>query len=188
MSPAEAEFGRTSASGAAQSAKNSSRRRLWALGHFESTANALVSDPAYKEIQNACKDALVLWPNAIAAVLYGSRARGDHRADSDWDLAFITKEERSLPDSVIRVFRELRERSEIDVQAQGVSQARFHRDADAIGSIAAPIAREGRLIVGHCTWPETERAPVLKPDEYGFLSVRSLETHRFGGRKYCGGR
>ena len=75
--------------------------------------------------------------------------RGDHRADSDWDLAFITEEEKSLPDSVIRVFRELRERSEIDVQAQGGSQARLHRDADAIGSIAAPIAREGRLIAGH---------------------------------------
>ena len=174
MSPAEAELGQASASGAAQSAKNSSRRRLWALGHFESNADALVSDPAYKEVEDACKDALVLWPNANAAVLYGSRARGDHRADSDWDLAFIIEEERSLPDSIIRVFRELRERSEIDVQAQGISQARFHSDADAIGSIAAPIAREGRLIAGHCTWPETERDPVLKPDEYGFYRCGAL--------------
>ena len=174
MSPAEAEFGRTSASGSARSAKNSSRRRLWALGRFESTANVLVSDPAYKAVEDACKDVLISWPNAQAAVLYGSRVRGDNRADSDWDIAFITKEERSLPDSVIRVFRELRKRSEIDVQAQGISQARFHRDADAIGSIAAPIAREGRLIAGHCPWPETERDPVLKPNEYGFYRCGAL--------------
>ncbi len=63
----------------------------------EATANSIVPEPAFKAIEKACKDALNSWPNAEAAVLFGSRARGDHRDDSDWDIAFITSTEESPP-------------------------------------------------------------------------------------------
>ncbi len=30
-----------------------------------------------------CEETLKQWPDALAAVLFGSRARGEHRPDSD---------------------------------------------------------------------------------------------------------
>ena len=44
-----------------------------------------------ERIRTAAEETLVAWPEAKAAVLFGSRARGDHSADSDWDLAFIPR-------------------------------------------------------------------------------------------------
>ena len=105
----------------------------------------------------------------IFAAVYGglgSRARGDHRADSDWDVAFVTQNDESLPDSVSRVFEFLRKHSKIEVQALAISQVWLCEYADSLGKIAAPIAREGRLIAGRCEWPETESEPILKPAEY----------------------
>ena len=81
-------------------------------------------------------------------------------------MAFITQKDELLPGSVSRVFDLLRKRSKIDVQALAISQARLCKSADSLGKIAAPIAREGRLIAGHCEWPEIESEPILKPVDY----------------------
>ena len=132
----------------------------------EATANSIVPEPAFKAIEKACKDALNSWPNAEAAVLFGSRARGDHRDDSDWDIAFITSTEESPPCAALQDLNNLEAREGIRVQAQAISQDRFHESANSLGNIAAPVAREGRVIAGHCQWPETESNPVLKSHEY----------------------
>ena len=168
----KAGLGLISARNPARPTAESSERRLWALGEFG--APALATEPAYEEIVDACKCALNLWPDAKAAILYGSRVRGDHRADSDWDIAFITNTETSLPDSVKEVFNGLRSRLTIDLETKAISQAWFLGCADALGNIAAPIAREGRLIAGQCEWPETERDPVLKSHEYEFYRCGAL--------------
>ena len=163
--------------------KNSSNPRYRSRGTVDATAHALNPRPVRKAVEDACKRALVLWPNAKAAILYGSRARGDHRVDSDWDIAFITGNERSMPDSVRCVLNELRDHSEIDVQALAMPQQRFLESANSFGSIAAPIAREGRTIAGHCEWPETESEPTLKPLIYeqwrsgGFEDIASASTN-----------
>lgn len=171
---AQAELGLISARNPAQPTAESSERRLWALGEFG--VPALATEPAYEEIVDACKCALNLWPDAKAAILYGSRVRGDHRADSDWDIAFITGTETSLPESVKEVFNGLRNRLTVDLETKAISQAWFLGSADALGNIAAPIAREGRLIAGQCEWPETERDPVLKPHEYMFYRSGALRS------------
>lgn len=165
-SEAQAESGRTMAPDSVRPSAISSSRRFRTWGKVAAVENAVVPAPTYKTVEDACRNALTLWPDAKAAILFGSRARGDHLADSDWDIAFITKTKQSLPRSVIHVFDELREHSGFDVQTQGILQSRFHECADSLGNIAAPIAREGRLIAGHCEWPETESEPILKPDDY----------------------
>jgi len=165
-SEAQAESGRTLALDSVRPSAIASNRRLPTRVNIAAVDNALLPAPACKTVADACKKALALWPDAKAAILFGSRARGYHLADSDWDIAFITETKQSLPKSVVRVFDELRERSGFDVQAQGVLQSRLHECADSLGNIASPIAREGRLIAGYCEWPKTESEPILKPDDY----------------------
>lgn len=168
MSAAEAQagIGRTLALDPAGLSAERLNRRFGACEVAAPIENNHVSEPAYKEVGAACEYAHTLWPNANAAILFGSRARRDHRADSDWDVAFITQKDELLPGSVSRVFDLLRKRSKIDVQALAISQARLCKSADSLGKIAAPIAREGRLIAGHCEWPEIESEPILKPVDY----------------------
>ena len=168
MSAAEAQagFGRTLALDPAGLSAERLNRRFGACEVAAPIENNHVSEPAYKEVGAVCEYALALWPNANAAILFGSRARGDHRADSDWDVAFITQKDEFLPGSAGRVFDLLRKRSKIDVQALAISQARLCKSADSLGKIAEPIAREGRLIAGHCEWPEIESEPILKPVDY----------------------
>ena len=163
---AQAEVRRILARGPVPQNWESPNRQSRTWGVVEATAGSIAPDSAFKAVEKASKDALISWPNAKAAVLFGSRARGDHRDDSDWDIAFITSTEESLPRAALQDLKNLEARNEIHVQAQTISQDRFHESADSLGNIAAPVAREGRIIAGHCQWPETESNPVLKSHEY----------------------
>ena len=162
----QAAFGPTSALEQDRSVADSSSGRFRARQALEATAMAPAPEPACKAVLDLCKAALIKWPNAKAAILFGSRARGDHRDDSDWDLAFITDSEESLPSAVHQDLEELRARAGIVVQVLALSQERFCAGACSLGNIAAPIAREGQLIAGRCRWPKLESEPILKPDEY----------------------
>ncbi len=162
----QAAFGSTSALGQDRSVADSSSGRFRARRAVEATAMAPAPEPACRAVADLCNDALIRWPNAKAAILFGSRARGDYRDNSDWDIAFITDSEESLPTAVHRDLRRLKTRENIAVQGIALSQERFCEGADSLGNIAAPIAREGRLIAGRCRWPEPESEPILKPDEY----------------------
>lgn len=163
---AQAEVRRILARGPILQTTESPNRRLRTWGDVEATANSIVPKSAFKAVEKACKDTLVSWPNAKAAVLFGSRARGDHRDDSDWDIAFITSTEEALPCAALQNLNNLESCKGIRVQAQAIPQDRFHENANALGNIAAPITREGRIIAGHCQWPNTESNPVLKSHEY----------------------
>ena len=168
MSTAEAqsEFGRTLALHSARPTTESSNRRNRKLGVVETSSRSIVPEPARKVVEDACKKALILWPNAKAAILFGSRARGDHRANSDWDIAFVTGKEEPLPDELLRELESLETHDRIIVQGLAISQTRFSEGANSIGNISVPIARDGRLIAGHCEWPTTEGEPIFKPHEY----------------------
>ena len=162
----QAAFGSTSALDQDRSVADSSSGRFRARQAVEATAMAPAPESACKAVVDFCKDALIKWPNAKAAILFGSRARGDHRDDSDWDLAFITDSEESLPSAVYQDLKKLGARKNIAVQGVALSQERFCEGACSLGNIAAPIAREGQLIAGRCRWPKLESEPILKPDEY----------------------
>ena len=112
----QAAFGPTSALDRDRSAADSANGQFRTGQAIETTATAPVPEPACKAVVDLCKDALTKWPNAKAAILFGSRARGDHRDDSDWDLAFITESEESLPNAVRRDLEGLRTRECIVVQ------------------------------------------------------------------------
>ena len=72
---AQAELGRTLARRSARPTTESSNRRNRKLGVVETSSISIVPEPARKAVEDACKKALILWPNAKAAILFGSRAR-----------------------------------------------------------------------------------------------------------------
>jgi predicted nucleotidyltransferase len=77
-------------------------------------------------------------------ILFGSRARGDHRADSDLDVAVIlegTEEEvrRRLPHSVLRGIR-------MEVSLIVVSKARYEQHRPWLNSIFNHIDQEGIVL------------------------------------------
>ena len=109
--------------------------------------------PSEKTVQEACGMTLRQWPDGLAAVLFGSRARGTHRPDSDWDVALVSSSERRLPDGT-----PLRELDGVDVWVLPESDLR--RRANALGSLAFEVARDGRLIAGRWERPQTEEGKV----------------------------
>ena len=92
-------------------------------------------------MKEKCENALSLRPNAKAAILYGSRARGDHRADSDWDIAFITGTKESLPSEVLQDLNELGSSKKINVHGLAIPQNDFDDNANSLGNVASSIAR-----------------------------------------------
>ena len=170
-------------------------RRLRTSSDVNATAETSELEYAYKAVEIACNNALISWPDAKAAILFGSRARGNHRADSDWDIAFITSTEEPMPSTVREDLNKLRTSKEISIHELAISQNKFYENSNSFGNVSASIAREGRLISGQCKWPRKEKKMIMKPNEYeswrgramGFISsaadhlAKAIDTaHRSG--------
>ena len=163
---AQGKFGQNLAPSLDRAVAEPSNRRFRTWSGVNTAAKTFDLETAGKAVEAACKNALALWPNAKAAILFGSRARGDHRTNSDWDIAFITSTEESLPGTVHRDLNELNTSKRIFVHGLAISQKRFYDKANSLGNIAASIAREGRLISGRCNWPETGNKLIMEQREY----------------------
>ena len=144
----------------------SPNRRPRIQGISETAATAFVPDSICVIVKEKCENALSQWPNAKAAILFGSRARGNHRADSDWDIAFITSTKESLPSEVLQDLNEFGTSKKINVHGLAIPQNDFYDNANSLGNVVSSIAHEGRLIAGHCNWPDIESELIMKPDVY----------------------
>jgi uncharacterized protein len=80
-------------------------------------------------------------------VLFGSRARGEERADSDLDLLVIEPEEgiNSLAETA-RLYRELRD-LKVALDVIVVSSKHMEEWGDLKGSVLNDALREGRVLV-----------------------------------------
>lgn len=80
--------------------------------------------------------------------LFGSRARGDAREWSDWDLMLVVPDdapsERRRPEAAYVRLRGLGLPAEVHVFRRGT----FERQRALFGSLPAEVAREGVLLVG----------------------------------------
>ena len=121
-------------------------------------------------LRSVSRATLAAWPEAQAAVLFGSRARGDHRPDSDWDVAFIVHSgpEASVGLGGIGALPEDLPADGLppDVQRFAISKDLLRRKAGAIGHVALGIARDGRILAGTWTRPQVERV-FMQSYEYG---------------------
>ena len=136
------------------------------------SANRAVSpaSPGFlPHLRSVSRATLAAWPEARAAVLFGSRARGDHRPDSDWDVAFILKDSPGSGRRVEAVPAGLpADALPPEVQRLAIPEALLRRKACSICHVALGIARDGRTLAGTWTRPQVEHA-LMQPDNYGHL-------------------
>jgi uncharacterized protein len=86
-------------------------------------------------------------------ILFGSRARGDHRPDSDYDICVVAD---SSVERAERQLREsLRDRYRVDVLVD--TPERFDRRRDDVGTMEYVVEREGRILYDRDLAPSVPR-------------------------------
>ena len=104
------------------------------------------------QLAEICRQTLVDWPEAKAAVLFGSRARGDHRPDSDWDVALIVEGTESIDRSDL-----FREAGVDNVDLWTVDRDWAACDEFYVGSLATAIALDGKVLAGRWKIDQPEK-------------------------------
>ena len=89
---------------------------------------------------------IVARANPVQVWLFGSRARGDHDEDSDYDIMIVVDD--SWPDgkaNAIEAYK-LVEGRKIPVDALMIRESIFRRDKGVIGTLSDVVWAEGRLL------------------------------------------
>lgn len=100
------------------------------------------ADPVLAEAVQRLVDALR--PEQI--YLFGSRARGDHQPDSDYDLMVIVAESDMPPHHRAQLAHRALHGVRISKDLLVWTRAEFERYAPVVASLPATVLREGRLL------------------------------------------
>ena len=135
---------------------------------------------ALAEIRREAQAALDAWPEAVAAVLFGSRARGNHRPDSDWDVAFIVKGDGDCPEAVPAgvPFSCTGVRRRHYVNGIVIPERLVARKSRCIGHAGRGVAMDGRLLAGTWERPKPEGAPFMETERYVAFMRNSIRMIR----------
>ncbi|MCY4303430.1 MAG: nucleotidyltransferase domain-containing protein [Aestuariivita sp.] len=134
-----------------------------------------------QHLTSICQQAYETWPDVHAILLFGSRAKGTARPDSDWDIAVVVDDpkmkhviqsKRTPPPAPFDGFTNL------DVLT--LTPEIIVQDRCAFGRIAQQIAQDGQPLIGDWNMsPNDSPAPALiDPDEWGSSITKSLNKMR----------
>lgn len=87
--------------------------------------------------------------NPLEIWLFGSRARGNARPESDWDLMAVLPDD--APDShldLVEAWRALRDLRLQRVEIFPVRKSDFEQAKAALGTLSQIVASEGRVVYG----------------------------------------
>jgi len=96
---------------------------------------------------NKIKDIIIRSVSPDKIILFGSRARGDNKTDSDYDILIIKDTEENERRLTTRVYRELLEEhilSEVDLIA--ATPQKMEKNKDRVGFIYRKIYKEGVVL------------------------------------------
>ena len=135
--------------------------------HSDHTAPERLRD----DIAEAAARTLRAHPTVRAAVLFESRARGDHRPDSDWDIALIVGETATAYNEIEAALSALPGVSPVCVR-----EAAMRICAHRTDSVHAAIATEGIVIAGIA--PELGPAPRRTTVAWSAVNTELAEARR----------
>ena len=126
-----------------------------------------------RDLAAACRETLRLWPQARAAVLFGSRARGTQRPDSDWDIAIVLEGDTPRhPDLATSVFPRQEMPADLPhVDVWALSEDDLRRRACTLGTLPYVICRDGRVLAGDWNRPDParmERDAAMNPEDWAY--------------------
>ena len=123
------------------------------------------------DLIHACQRTLDAWPEARAAVLFGSRARGTNRTDSDWDIVIVLDNKeltKAYPvGSDTPQVAALTSLRHVDTWVVGEDDLKAR--ATTLGTLPYAVCRDGRLIAGHWKQPdfsELHKDYKMKPQDW----------------------
>ena len=105
--------------------------------------NALIrlseDEPRLPGLVSACKSEL----QASEVWLFGSRARGDARPESDWDILVVIPDDAPAAVEAMRSLWEIRRASGMVADLLTVRSDDFRAARDCVNTISHAVAREG---------------------------------------------
>ncbi len=143
----------------------------------------VITELTERDIVAACRKALSQWPRARAAVLFGSRARGTARPNSDWDVAIVLEgDEPRQPGLATSVFP----RSELPdalvrIDARALSEDDLRRRCRVLGTLPYAVCRDGKVLAGEWNGPDPEqigRESAVDPEHWaGRMRLVLVKVH-----------
>ncbi|MYA86880.1 MAG: nucleotidyltransferase domain-containing protein [Boseongicola sp. SB0662_bin_57] len=121
---------------------------------------------ALAKIRRAARATLDVWPEARAAVLFGSRARGNHLPNSDWDVAFITVGDGERLGTVPDGLPLRNVNLDQYVNEVAIPERLLERKALCIGHVERGIVTDGMILAGQWSRPEPEGMPFMETKKY----------------------
>ena len=116
-----------------------------------------------------CQQAREQWDHVQAIVLFGSRAKGTARPDSDWDIAVIVDDPQltTLRHNKVTPAPPPFDRYE-NLDVLMLTPAMIHADRLSYGRIAQQIAQDGTALMGEWTMngEEMKKNAVMNPKEW----------------------
>ncbi len=139
-----------------------------------------------QQLREACRATLRQWPEARAALLFGSRARGDGREESDWDVAIVLtgdNPERARPASCPEEFPHAAPLFDLDrVDTWALTEGYLRKRATDLGSLPYAVCRDGRLLAGQLRIPDKKKIheqATLNPEDWQNRMITVLRQIKF---------
>ena len=125
-----------------------------------------------------CQQAQAQWDHVQAIVLFGSRAKGTARPDSDWDIAVIVDDPAltELRHSQVTPVPPPFDRYE-NLDVLMLTPTMIHADRLSYGRVAQQIAQDGTTLMGEWTMKrdEIKETAVMNPQEWRLGISTSLD-------------